>query len=153
MKPDTLLVAGMSAISGRKREWFRVAWAAAAYALLLFAVYLVTGPARASGMDRMLGPAIGAVAEAAAFIPVILLGGMLIPRLAGLVDDEKRLVALGVVALALFLVGDVVVAEFFCRLPALEHLGRFATLPGWVQGSALAFFALFPWAWWRAPDS
>jgi hypothetical protein len=135
---------------GETRIWLRICAAAAFYTGALFAIYIVTGPLRAVRLDPTLGATAGAVVESGLFMPVILFGGTMIPAVFRLTNHPRALLATGLIALALFLIADIVVGIFLCGLSPAEHLSRFLHESGWVQAGALAVFTIFPWLWWRA---
>ena len=115
---------------------------------VLFGVYLVTGPLRATYLDAVVGPRTGALAEAAAFvIASIAAVSVAMPRVSRLWPAPDAL-AVGIGALALFIACDIAVAEHLCGVPAARHLARFGTVPGAIQAAALIFHAGAPVVWW-----
>lgn len=126
----------------------RISLAAAGHFGVLFAVYLVSGPLRATYLDAALGPHTGAVTEAAMFlIASIVAVSKVMPRLSPLwLVPEALVVGLG--ALALFIICDLAIAESLCGIPAMRHFARFSTVPGAIQAAALTFHAFAPVAWW-----
>ncbi len=130
----------------------RVGLAAGGHFAVLFAVYLVTGPLRATYLDGAVGPRTGALAEAAAFLVASLIAvAVVMPRLSRHWSTPETL-AVGAGALMLFIGSDIVVAETLCGVPAARHLARFGTVPGAIQAAALAFAACAPAAWWWEGD-
>jgi hypothetical protein len=130
----------------------RVGLAAGGHFAVLFAVYLVTGPLRATYLDGAVGPRTGALAEAAAFLVASLIAvAVVMPRLSRHWSTRETL-AVGAGALMLFIGSDIVVAETLCGVPATRHLARFGTVPGAIQAAALAFAACAPAAWWWEGD-
>ena len=126
----------------------RISLAAGGHFAMLFAVYLVTGPLRATYLDAAIGARTGALAEAAAFLIVsIVTVSVVMPRISHLWPPPEAL-AVGVGALALFVIGDIAVAVSLCGVPAARHLARFGTVPGAIQATALAFYTCAPLAWW-----
>lgn len=134
---------------GRDAGRARTIAAAGTYAAFLFAIYLVSGPLRAARLDPALGATAGATVEAGLFVPVIMFGGTMIPAVFGLTRKSSGLLLTGVFALAFFLAADGLVAVTLCGLSLGEHLSRFLTPAGWIQGGALLLFAAFPWLWWH----
>lgn len=123
------------------------AFGAVGHGAALLAVYLVTGPARATVLDLNLGPLTGSAVEAAAFVLASLASVAL-----GLSRLQSRwpaweAITVGFGALLLLAVADSVIAVAVCHVPLAGHFARFATLPGMVQAAALLFHALAPVLW------
>lgn len=126
----------------------RINLAAGGHFAVLFAVYLVTGPLRATYLDGIVGPRTGALAEAAAFLVASLIAVSVVMRRISRLWRAPETLAVGIGALALFVICDFAVAESLCGVPAAHHLARFATVPGIIQATALAFHTFAPVAWW-----
>jgi hypothetical protein len=126
----------------------RISLAAGGHFAVLFAAYLVTGPLRATYLDGAVGPWTGALAEAAAFLVASLVAVSVVMPCYSRLWLAPEALAVGVGALALFIICDVAVAVSLCGVPVARHLARFSTVPGVIQAAALAFHICAPLAWW-----
>lgn len=130
----------------------RVVAGAAGHAAALLAVYLVTGPLRATSLDPSLGHLAAAAVEASAFVLASLTNvALFLSRLQCRWTVSDAL-ATGLGALLLLAVADAMIAVTLCGVPLTEHFGRFGTVAGMVQALALTFHVAAPALWLAGSD-
>ena len=118
--------------------------AAALYFLATFSVGFLLGPIRV----LLLEPRIGAVAATLCEAPLLLIAmavaALWTPQLVGVTTSLAAMLAIGIGALALQQVADLLVGVLLRGLSARQQFARLATPEGAIYAALLALFALLP---------
>ena len=124
--------------------FLRLALAAALYFLATFSVGFLLGPIRV----LLLEPRIGAVAATLCEAPLLLIAmavaALWTPRLVGVTTSLVAMLAIGIGALALQQVADLLVGVLLRGFSARQQFARLATPEGAIYAALLALFALLP---------
>lgn len=115
------------------------------YAVTLFALGFVFGPIREFALAPRLGAVAATLIEA---VPMIAAMAWIAPHLARgmeLPPRSRARIAMGLVALALVLLAEMVLTRLLRGLSPAGWLARYATPEGAVGAALLVVFAAMPW--------
>lgn len=126
----------------------RVIGAAVLYFLIVFVTALVMGPVRVLWLEPALGPFSAVLCELPLLLLAMWIGAGVAPRATGLGGGAGIYLAVGILALLIQLVADVVVGFGLRGLALQDQLAYFATPAGLLYLSALLLFACMPALRW-----
>ncbi len=121
-----------------------IAAAAVLYFLIVFGVGFLLGPIRVLLLEPRIGQLAAVLLEAPFLIAAIVLAARWVPRWCRVAPATGPLLAVGLGALALQQVADLLVGLKLRGMGAAEQLARFVTLEGAVYAALLVLFALMP---------
>lgn len=121
-----------------------VTGAAVLYFLLVFGVGFLLGPIRVLFLEPRLGPVAAVLCEAPLLLLAIYLAARWVPRFLGVRRDAGSLLLVGVGALALQQIADVVVGFGLRGMSLTEQLARVRTAEGMIYVALLIVYAAMP---------
>ncbi len=127
-----------------KVAFLKLALAAALYFLATFSVGFLLGPIRLLLLEPRIGAFAATLCEAPLLLIAMAAAARWTPRLAGLTISPGGMLAVGIGALALQQVADLLVGMLLRGLSAQQQFARLATPEGAVYAALLALFALMP---------
>ncbi len=127
-----------------KVAFLKLALAAALYFLATFSVGFLLGPIRLLLLEPRIGAFAATLCEAPLLLIAMAVAARWTPRLAGLTISPGGMLAVGIGALALQQVADLLVGMLLRGLSAQQQFARLATPEGAVYAALLALFALMP---------
>lgn len=121
-----------------------VTGAAVLYFLLVFGVGFLLGPIRVLFLEPRLGPVAAVLCEAPLLLLAIYRAARWVPRFLGVRRDAGSLLLVGVGALALQQIADVVVGFGLRGMSLAEQLARMRTTEGMIYVALLIVYAAMP---------
>jgi hypothetical protein len=123
----------------------RTAAAALLYFALVFAAGFLFGPVRVLWLEPKLGPFLAVLCEMPFLIAAMVLAARWVPSVLTLPRTTQPLLLMGLGALALQQIADIVVGVGLRGLSLAAQFAQFATPQGAVYAAALVAFAAMPW--------
>jgi hypothetical protein len=122
----------------------RILAAAVLYFLMVFGVGFALGPIRVLLLEPRLGLLGAVLCEAPLLLAAIIIASRIAPRVLTAAPSWGSLLSIGLIALAMQQVADVVVGVALRGLAASEQIARLATAQGTVYAILLILFAFMP---------
>lgn len=126
------------------RSGSRTLRAALFYFVLVFGAGAILGAPRTLWLEPWLGKTLAVAIEAPLLIMAMWFGARASPRRAGLEAGGGRLLAVGLIALALQQMADLSLGFGLRSMTLADQLRYFNTPPGYIYGACLLLFALMP---------
>lgn len=122
----------------------KIALAAVLYFLIVFGTGFLLGPIRVLLLEPRLGSLVSVLCEAPLLLAVMIFAARWVPRTLRLGRDACVLTVMGLVALILQQVSDVIVGVSLRGVGVAEQFARFLTAEGLVYAGLLMLFAAMP---------
>lgn len=119
--------------------------AAFSYFAIVFSVGFLCGPIRVLMLEPMFGATAAVLFEAPILLMAMLYAARLVPRRLRLAPTAAAQLGMGLAAMALVLVADLMVGLWVRHLPWGEIVANFSTPAGRIYSGLLLAFALMPW--------
>jgi hypothetical protein len=122
----------------------RIVGAAALYFLIVFGVGSVLGPIRVIWLEPVIGSAAATLCEAPLLFATMMVAALWVPSKIGMPANMGSLLKMGLIALAILIVADVLVGTAIRGITWAEQFAYFATPAGLMYLGLLAVFTLMP---------
>jgi hypothetical protein len=131
----------------------RILRSAALYFAVVFGVGFVLGPIRVLWAVPRFGERTAELMEAPLMFAAIVLAARWIARRFGGPSSDARLLAAGLLALALLLATELTMVLAVRGLTLVEYFRNRDPVAGGVYAALLLLFALMPWIWGRVAST
>jgi hypothetical protein len=118
--------------------------AALLYCAIVFAVGFALGPIRVLWLEPAIGPAAAELCEAPFLLAAMVFASRRVPSVLHLRRDLPSLALMGLGALAIQEMADLVVGFYLRGIGPAEQLAKFATTAGLIYAILLIAFAAMP---------
>jgi hypothetical protein len=122
----------------------RILFAAGLYFLIVFAVGFLLGPIRVLLLEPRIGGLAAELCEAPFLLAAIVIAARTVPRMTRVLPDPRAWWAIGLGALVMQQVADLIVGQALRGISVGEQIDRFATPEGAVYAALLVAFAIMP---------
>jgi hypothetical protein len=130
--------------NGHQPLTIRIVGAAALYFLIVFGVGFVLGPIRVFWLEPVIGPAAATLCEAPLLLAAIMFAALWVPSKIGVPITIGSLLKMGLIALTILIMADVLVGTAIRGITWAEQFAYFASPAGLIYLGLLAVFTLMP---------
>jgi hypothetical protein len=122
----------------------RLVGAAALYFLIVFGAGFVLGPIRVFWLEPVIGPAAATLCEAPLLLAAMVFAALWVPSKIGVLISIGSLLKMGLIALTILIVADVLVGTAIRGSNWADQFAYFASPAGLIYLGLLAVFTLMP---------